>query len=167
MSLLPRTPLSPLILSLPTACPLPETPQLTEPAQSWKRKKNSNFFVFWPFLQGQSWEQPGNHRVLCKERKLMGKGCARQIPAAVPAGCTCQAAQANPGAPGKVTFTGFLGFSGIHTPGRSWGGRVGRGVEAQGAMGTNWESSELCGNMETLFPWKSVQRECCDLRNQG
>lgn len=62
----------------------------------------------------------------------MGKGCARQIPAAVPAGCTCQAAQANPGAPGKVTFTGFLGFSGIHTPGRSLGWGVGGGAKCGG-----------------------------------
>lgn len=124
-----------LFYPFPQLVPSPRPLSSLNRHRAGKGRKTPIFYVFCPFLQGQSWEQPGNHRVLCKERKLMGKGCARQIPAAVPAGCTCQAAQANPGAPGKVTFTGFLGFSGIHTPGRSWGRESGARCGSPGCDG--------------------------------
>lgn len=151
MSLLPRTPLSLFLLSLSTACPLPETPQLTEPTQSWKKKAKLEFLM----CSGLSYkDKAGSSQETtesCAKKKVDGQRLCQTN------SCCCSCWMYLPNKSWSIRESHLQQFSGIYVPGRS----SGQGVEPQDVTETNCDYSEFIRLGEqgiNIIPWKSVQQ---------
>lgn len=130
MSLLPRTPLSPLLLS----------PQLTEPAQSWERKKNSNF---WCVLAFPTRTKLGAARKPLQKKQVDGQRLCQTN------SCCCSCWMYLPNKSWRIRESHLHQFSAIYmlrarcgAPGCDWD-KV--GIVRLGEQGAN------------IIPWKSVQ----------
>lgn len=135
MSLLPRTPLFPhsFVPSLRLLSPLNQH-------RAGKGRKTQIFGVFWPFLQGQSWKQPGN---LCKKKQVDGQRLCQTN------SCCCSCWMYLPNKSWRIRESHLHRFSGIYV------------LRARcGAPGCDWDKLGIVRLEEqgaNTIPWKSVQ----------